>query len=104
MDPEIPDFESMSVDELRTWSPRRICESDPRVLRATGSKDAFTEVLFIRITWKPDAKRSPSRDPYLSLLERTLTRWGWPRWVVVVTDEPAEPPPRRRTATYLGRS
>jgi len=98
----MPDFESMPLDELRTWSARQICEADPRVLRAHGTKDSFTEVLFIRITWKPDAHHA-AHDPLLGVLQRTLARWAWKNWLVVVTDQPPEPPPRRRAPTTYRR-
>jgi|GEM_PF-1503407 len=95
----MPDFESMSLEELRTWSVHRICEADPRVLRAQGTMDSFTGVLFVRITWRPGAKRALSHEPLLSVLRRTLARWARKDWLVVVTDEPPVPPPRRRTLT-----
>lgn len=88
----IPDFESMSVDELRRWSVIEICQADPRVLRATGSKDDFTNVLFVRITWKPGAIRESAHDPLLRVLERVLARWARRDWLVVVTDQPSCPP------------
>jgi hypothetical protein len=79
--------------------------TDLRVRSSRASSDRFErrEVLFVRITWKPNAKRALSGDPLLALLQRTLTRWGGTRWVVVVTDEPSEPSARKRTATYAGR-
>jgi len=94
-----PDFESMPLEELRAWSAQRICEADPRVLRARGTKDGFTGVLFVRITWRPEAKRALSHEPLLSGLRRTLARWAPKDWLVVVTDEPPVPPARRRTPT-----
>ena len=97
----MPDFESMPVEELRRWSVIAICEADPRVLRATGTKDDFTNVLFIRIAWKPGAIRAKTHDPLLSVLERVLSRWARRDWLVVVTDQPSLP--ARRRAPPCGR-
>jgi hypothetical protein len=102
----MPDFESMSLAELRRWSAIEICQADPRVLRATGSKDDFTNVLFVRITWKPGAIRASAHDPLLSVLERVLARWARGDWLVVVTDQPSCPPapgPSRPRARGFGR-
>jgi len=95
----MPDFDSMPLAELRMWSANRICEADPRVLRAHCTKDDFTKVLFVRISWRPDAAHAPSHDPLLRLLERVLARWAWRDWLIVVTDKPPVPPPRRRSTT-----
>lgn len=73
------------------------------MLRAHGTADDFTKVLFVRITWKPDAPRSTTHDPLLDLLRRALSRWVQRGWLVVVTDQPPEPPPRRRSGTVRTR-
>lgn len=99
----LPDFESMPLEELRRWSALAICEADSRVLRAAGSKDDFTKVLFVRITWRPDAVRVSAHDPLLGLLRRVLTRWSQREWLVVVTDQPPEPPPRKNISYSRSR-
>jgi len=81
----LPEFEKMSVKELRLWPAKRIAESMPRVHRVRGEKDPEKKVLTIWVTWKEDTTAFQQVLP--EKIQTALERWIWDGWTVEIAPE-----------------
>jgi len=83
---DLPPFEKMPVEELRTWPAKRICELHPRVERVRGEKDESKKVLTLWVTWREGTTPFQEVLPE-KMMQRTLDRWVWEGWTVELRQE-----------------